>query len=276
MTVDPCVPLAERVALVTGGGNGIGERSAMTLAARGAEVVIVDLDRANGQRVVDAIIAGGGRASLIVEDCTRPDAVDRIYDRIARDFGRLDVLDNNAAALQLTADDRTVLDTEPELFADTMRANVVGTFLMCRPAIRMMRGAGGGSIVNIASVSGLRGEPALTAYGVSKAAVIQLTRIVATQYGPDGIRCNAVAPSYVTTPNNARFAPAELSDAYQRHTPSGRLDSPQDVAELVAFLASDSAAQINGQVIAVDGGFAAASPIVADVAALAHEQVSAS
>lgn len=253
--------LEGRVALVTGGGNGIGERSAITLAAHGASVVIVDIDRQNGERVVDLIKSAGGTAALVHENCVKPDSVREIFDRTVQLFGRLDILDNNAAALELTARDKSVVETDYELFTETLQANVAGTFLMCQHAIPLMQRTGGGRIVNIASVSGMFGEPTLTAYGVSKAAVIQLTRIVATQYGATGIRCNAIAPSYVTTPNNAMYAPAYLQDVYRRYTPTDRLDSPQDIANVVAFLASDAAAQINGQIIAVDGGFVGASPI---------------
>lgn len=253
-----------RVALVTGGGNGIGERSAITLAASGARVVIVDIDAENGGRVVDFIESGGGSAVLVNENCAEPDSVRAIIEATAQRFGRLDILDNNAAALDLTVRDKSVVETEYEVFVETLRRNVAGTFLMCRQAIPLMQRHGGGRIINIASVSGMLGESTLTAYGVSKAAVIQLTRMVATQYGAAGIRCNAISPSYVTTRNNATYAPKYLQEVYRRSTPSGQLDTPQDIADLVAFLASDAAAQINGQIIAVDGGLAGASPIVPD------------
>ena len=250
-----------RIAIVTGGGNGMGERSSHTLAARGAKVVILEIDAGNAERVVNAIAAEGGEAEFISADATNEDEITEALQTVMAHHGRIDVLNNNAAALGLTGEDFAVDDTSFEVFMDTLRANVGGPFLMTQKVIPFMLENGGGSIVNIASVSGLIGEPNLTAYGVSKAGVIQLTRAIATQYGPRGIRCNAIAPSYVTTPNNEMYAPPELSKAYLHCTPTNRLSEPQDIAEVVAFLASDSSRQINGHLLPVDGGLIAATAV---------------
>lgn len=250
-----------RVAIVTGGGNGMGERNSHTLAARGAKVVILELDADNAQRVVDAIVAEGGEAEFLLADATKEDEITEALRTVTGRHGRIDVLNNNAAALGLTAEDFAVDDTSLDIFMGTLRANVGGPFLMSQKVIPIMLENGGGSIVNIASVSGMFGEPNLTAYGVSKAGVIQLTRAIATQYGSRGIRCNAIAPSYVTTRNNEMYAPPELSKAYLQCTPTGRLSEPQDIAEVVAFLASDSARQLNGHILPVDGGLVSATAV---------------
>jgi len=262
------VSLTDRVAIVTGGGNGMGERTAHTLSARGATVVIADLDEANGARVASAIAAEGGHALFVRTDATDEGSVRDLVVATKREFGGIDILDNNAAALGLTRVDGAVLETSFDTFQATLRANVGGPFLMCQQVIPEMLARGGGSIINITSVSALAGELALTAYGVSKAAVAQLTRAIATQYGPQGIRCNSVAPSYVSTPNNAVLSTSEIEQAYLRHTLTARTVSPQEVAEVVAFLASDAARQINGHLIPVDGGMRAGAHTVADLRAV--------
>lgn len=254
-----------KVAVVTGGGNGMGERAAHTMAARGAAVVVADIDDANGQRVVDDIVDAGGQAIFRHADMTVPESVSDLVATTVGEFGGIDILDNNAAALSLTRADGSLLETTQETFEATLLANVGGPFLMCQKIIPVMIERGGGSIVNIASISALAGELSLTAYGVSKAALAQLTRAIATQFGPAGIRCNSVAPSYVSTRNNAAGAPPEVERVYLRQTPTGHIVSPQDVAEVVAFLASDAARQINGQLIPVDGGLRAAASTVADM-----------
>lgn len=259
--------LTDRVAIVTGGGNGMGERTVHTLAERGAAVVVADLDKVNGGRVASDVIAAGGRALFVHADATDEESVRNLIAATRREFGGIDILDNNAAALGLTRSDGAVLDTTVETFQATLRANVGGPFLMCKLVIPEMLERGGGSIINMTSVSALAGELGLTAYGVSKAAVAQLTRAIATQYGPAGIRCNSVAPSYVSTRNNATSSPPEVEHAYLRQTPTGRIVSPQEVAEVVAFLASGAASQINGQLIPVDGGMRAAASTVADLRA---------
>jgi NAD(P)-dependent dehydrogenase (short-subunit alcohol dehydrogenase family) len=256
--------LEGRVAIVTGGGNGMGERAAHTLAARGAAVIIIDRDPANGTRVADAIAADGGTVEYIHADVTVEDDIRQFVTAIEAKYGRIDVLDNNAAALELTATDGNVVDTSLETFTKTLAADVGGPFLVSKHVIPVMLKNGGGSIINMSSLSGLGGELTLTSYGVAKAGVMQLTRATATQYGHLGIRCNSIAPSYVSTANNNQYAPPQLEGIYERQTPSASVVDPQQVADVVAFLASDASRQINGHVIPVDGGFVAASSIVPD------------
>ncbi|MBL5974733.1 MAG: SDR family oxidoreductase [Candidatus Leucobacter sulfamidivorax] len=266
------IGLEGRVALVTGGANGMGEQASRTLASRGASVVILDPDAENAQRVVDAISADQGHAEFLPTDVTDENAIREALDAVVRKHGRIDILDNNAAVLSLTRGDGTILDTPYSQFMDSLRANLGGPFLMSKHVVPIMLSNGGGSIINIASLSGMLGELNLTAYGVTKAGVLQLTRAIATQFGGRGIRCNAIAPSYVTTPNNKNYSPQEVADIYQRHTPTSTLVSPQDIAEVVAFLASDAARQINGHIIPVDGGLTAASSVTADFREFLNQQ----
>lgn len=254
----------DRVAIVTGGANGMGERVAHTLAARGATVVIADKDGPRAELVEQEIIEAGGRAHAIVADVSIEEQVAELVDKVFTDHGRIDVLDNNAAALELTAEDPAVADLDAEVFMNTMRGNLLGPFLCCKYTIPKMLATGGGSIVNMASVSGMLGETSLTAYGISKAAVIQLTRAVATQYGKQNIRCNAVAPALVMTRNTTEWMPKEFKGIYLRNSLTPYVGDPQDIANVVAFLASDAARYMTGHVHPVDGGIAAASPIVAD------------
>jgi NAD(P)-dependent dehydrogenase (short-subunit alcohol dehydrogenase family) len=259
-----------RVAIVTGGGNGMGERVVHTLAAAGARVVIADKDPQNGARVAAeagasaATVSAGGSVEFIEVDVSVDDAVRGLVADVLARHGRIDAIDNNAAALELTAEDGAVADLDPQLFLDSLRGDLYAPFLCCKHVIPAMLRGGGGSILNMASVSGFGGELTLTAYGVAKAGVMQLTRAVATQYGRAGIRCNAIAPSYVTTPNNALYAPKALEEIYARATPGQGVPSPQEIAEAVVFLLSDRARLISGQVLAVDGGLRAAAPIVPD------------
>ncbi|MEN8673195.1 SDR family oxidoreductase [Nocardioides sp.] len=253
-----------KVAIVTGGANGMGERVAHTLAERGATVVIADRDGERTPLVEQQIRESGASAHGYVVDVTDEARVAELMKEVSARFGRIDVLDNNAAALELTAEDPDVAALDLAVLTGTLTGNVVGPFLCTKHALPVMLAQGSGSIVNMASVSGMLGETSLSAYGISKAAVIQLTRAVATQYGKQGIRCNAVAPALVMTRNTSEWMPAEFKDIYTRNSMTPYVGDPQDVAEVVAFLASDRARYMTGHVIPVDGGIAAASPIVAE------------
>ncbi|MCW2771798.1 MAG: hypothetical protein JWN91_124 [Nocardioides sp.] len=257
-----------KVAVVTGGANGMGERVAHTLAERGAVVVIADRDGERTPLVEREIRAAGGDAHGFVVDVSVEDQVRDLMTEVVRRFGRIDVLDNNAAALELTAEDPDIAALETSVLMGTLTGNLVGPFLCTKYALPAMLTQGGGSIVNMASVSGMLGETSLSAYGMSKAAVIQLTRAVATQYGKQGVRCNAVAPALVMTRNTTEWMPPEFKDVYLRNSLTPYIGAPQDIAEVVAFLASDRSRYMTGHVVPVDGGIAAASPIVADRRAL--------
>jgi NAD(P)-dependent dehydrogenase (short-subunit alcohol dehydrogenase family) len=158
-----------------------------------------------------------------------------------------------------------VVNLGSDIFMETMRRNALGPFLCSKYVIPLMLEQGSGSIINMASVSGMAGETGLSAYGMSKAAVIQLTRAVAVQYGKRGVRCNAVAPALVLTRNVIEHMPPQYKHVYSRHILTPHVSPPQDIADVVAFLASDRSRSMTGHVIPVDGGIEAASPIVADM-----------
>lgn len=255
---------SERVVIITGAANGQGEVTAHTFARAGAMVILLDRDGERLPRVVEAITSNGGRAAGHIVDLREGDQVRSVVETIVQDYGRIDVLDNNAAALELCAQDPDLLGLGSDVLVEIYKADVLPGFLMTKHVLPTMLSQGSGSIINIASVTGMTGELALTGYGMAKAAVIQMTRATATQYSKQGIRCNAISPAYVSTPNNEIFAPKELRAIYERNMLTTRVTSPQDVANAAFFLGSDESILITGQIIAVDGGLTGASPIVAD------------
>lgn len=244
--------LEGRIAVITGAGSGIGAATAMLLAQRGARVAILDIDGASARRTAEVIGTVGGTALALSTDIAEPSQVEQAFTSVDDTFGPTDILVNNAAALDLLARDGVAGESIDDIVRRTLDVNVVGVMSMIRSALARMTPSRRGSIVNLSSVSSLGGEVGMTAYGASKAAVNQLTRAVATQYGRFGIRCNAIAPGLVDS-RSGRVS-AERLEKYRRHHVTPDLGDPSDVAEVAAFLASDAASFITGQVIAVDGG----------------------
>ncbi|MFT4067823.1 SDR family NAD(P)-dependent oxidoreductase [Paraburkholderia sp.] len=260
--------LEGRVAVVFGCATGIGAASARRLAERGARVVLADIDEARVTDTAAHIARAGGEAVPVCCD-VRDEARIAAAIRMAVDrFGRLDIVHNNAAAMHLVSSDKDVCSLTAELWDQTMQVNARGQMIACKHAIGPMLASGGGSIVNTSSLSGIAGELTSTAYGASKAAINQLTRAVATQYGARRIRCNAVLPGLIQFDGErpaGRGLPAALRESLKRHqlTPEpGRAD---DVANAVAFLVSDEARFITGQLLVVDGGMSAHQPFYADM-----------
>jgi NAD(P)-dependent dehydrogenase (short-subunit alcohol dehydrogenase family) len=249
-----------RVAVITGGASGIGESTAHTFAQAGAIVAVLDRDSERAALVRSEIVAAGGDAHSFILDLREEDGVRATIDAIISRFGRIDVLDNNAAALELTADDADILNCSAVTFTESIRGDLLPAFLMTKYVLPVMVEQGAGSIINISSVTGMAGEPWLTAYGVAKAGLIQLTRATATQYSRLGV--NAIAPSYVTTRNNENLVPKELKSIYEHNVLTARVVNPQDIANMALFLGSDESTMITGHVIPVDGGITASSPIV--------------
>jgi NAD(P)-dependent dehydrogenase (short-subunit alcohol dehydrogenase family) len=256
--------LTGRVAIVTGGANGMGEATAHLLAHRGGIVVIADKDSERAPLVADAINEKGGQAVSIVTDVSEAEQVDALVRKTLERYGRIDALDNNAAALELVGQDHDVLDLEPEILFGTLKGTLVSAYLMTRAVLPAMLEQGGGAIVNMASLAGMWGQPRQTAYGIAKAGLIQFTRSVAIQYGRSGIRCNAIAPTFVRTRNTLLFAPPGLTQLYERALALPETPVPEDIAEVVVFLLSDAARMITGHLVPVDGGTTANSQITAD------------
>jgi NAD(P)-dependent dehydrogenase (short-subunit alcohol dehydrogenase family) len=261
--------LAGRVAIVTGAASGIGRASALALAREGAAVLVADLDRAGAERVAAEIVAVGGRAVGRRTDVSEPDSVAAMVEAAVQELGGLDILHNNAAASDpsVIGADGEVADLDLAVWERTLAVNLRGPMLGCKCAIPRMLERGGGSIVNTSSASGLVGDLARAAYGVSKAGLDALTRYVATQYGKRGIRCNSIAPGVIATPALEANVPREELAIYERSHLTPRLGCPEDVAAAVVFLASDAAAFITGQTLCVDGGLLAHHPTVAELRA---------
>jgi NAD(P)-dependent dehydrogenase (short-subunit alcohol dehydrogenase family) len=266
---------SKKVVIVTGGANGHGEAAARTFAKRGASVVIADKDGERTPLVVKAIEDDGGDAYGVVMNIRDEKQVADLVQRVVDRYGKINVLDNNAAAMELVADDNELAKTSTELFSETLSINVMGTYFMCKYVIPHMVENGGGAIINISSISGILGETWHTAYNTSKGAIIALSLAVAAQYGKLGVRCNAVAPSFVKTRNVEEHAPPVYEDIYKRNSMTPFVADPQDIANVVVFLASDEARYMTGHVVYADGGIAAVNPILADLREVAAGEATA-
>jgi NAD(P)-dependent dehydrogenase (short-subunit alcohol dehydrogenase family) len=245
-----------RSAIVTGAASGIGLATAQRLADEGARVLLSDIDEAGLQAAVNSIRAAGGICELFTADVGEEDQIAAMVATCIDNYGGVDVLVNNAAAVgpDTLGLDRDVRTMTVELWDRTMRVDLRSQLLGCRFVLPHMLQAGAGSIVNLSSVAGLSGDFVRAAYSAAKAGTVALTNYVATMYGKQGIRCNAVAPGLVLGPSARRGLSAQTIDRLLDNHLTPRLGVPDDIAGLIAFLASDEAAFITGQVIRADGG----------------------
>ncbi len=247
----------ELAAIVTGAGSGIGRATVELLLGRGWHVAAVDRD-AKGLEEVAAQHAGNSRLLVRTLDVTDEPAVAALVNEAAAAFGRLDGVVNSAGI----AADKHVFDTSAELFRRILDVNVVGTFLVGREAARHMAKAGRGSIVNVASISGLRGSKGRSAYGASKGAVVNLTQVMANDLAPHGIRVNAVAPGPVETPMVKALHTSADREIYGRYIPMRRYAEPSEIASVIHFLLDQSqSSYVTGEIVAVDGGYRGAGII---------------
>ena len=256
----------DKVAIVTGGGSGIGRATALLLAEEGAAVTVADLRLDAATAVATEIGAAGGNARAQVVDVADAAAVEAMVADTVAEFGGLDVLHNNAAALDQNRLDQDVATMDLATWERVLAVNLTGPMLGCRFAIPAMLERGRGSIVNTVSAAAFYGSHSLAAYGTSKAGVVALTRYVATAYGERGIRCNAVAPGVVVDEKAQAALGGPMGDRLRRYSTShlvGRLGYPEEIALAVAFLASEDAAFVTGETLRVDGGFTAHSPTYA-------------
>ena len=255
---------ADKVAIVTGAGSGIGAATARLLASEGAAVTVADLDAARAGTVCDAITADGGVARVQVVDVSDPEAVATMVADTVAAFGGLDVLHNNAAAIDQNALDQDVVTGDLEVWERVLAVNLRGPVLGCRFAIPAMLERGGGAIVNTASAAAFYGSRSLAAYGTSKAGVVALTRYVATAYADRGIRCNAVAPGVVVDRATQDAVGTGLGSRLALYAAGhlvGRLGYPEEIAAAVSYLASDDAAFVTGECLRIDGGLTVPSPL---------------
>lgn len=243
--------LAGKVALVTGAAGGIGAATARVLVEHGATVVIADIQGEKAEKTAADI---GGDVSAIQYDAAQPSSVENLIDTVVERHGRIDVLHNNAAITsQAWTRDTTVLDTSLDWWDLTLQVNLRSTFIASKRALPHMIANGGGAIVNMASIAAFAGAPTLVAYGVSKAGVATLTKYLAAQYGRDNVRTNCIAPGAILTEQVLENVPG-VERAAVEYLPFTRAGVGADIGNVVAFLASDEAAYVNGQVITVDGG----------------------
>ncbi|MBX3566773.1 MAG: SDR family oxidoreductase [Rhizobiaceae bacterium] len=245
-----------KLAIVTGGGDGIGRAAATHLAGAGATVCVVDRDAGKGAATVAAVEAAGGKAIALALDVTDEPAMIEAFDRVGRDFGGIDILVNNAGmAIRASA-----LDMPLDDWNRVVAVNFTAMFSAARLAARQMKTQGrGGAIVNTASIMGLSGGLyPNAAYQSTKGGVVNMTRALALEWAPLGIRVNAVAPTFVRT----GFIQPILDDPERigtitAATPLGRIAEPEEVADAILFLASPAAAMVTGTILPVDGGFLA-------------------
>nr|WP_315184647.1 SDR family oxidoreductase [uncultured Albidiferax sp.] len=259
--------LQGKVAVISGGAGAIGTATARKLAGCGARVVIADLPTAQAEHVAETLRGEGLHVVAHTVDIGIESSIQALMAYTAQTLGQLDILDNNAAMKGLR-EDRDVLSMESALWDSVMATNVRGTMLMCKYALPALIASGGGSIINISSGTSLAGDIVQTAYAVSKGAINTLTRYVATQYGAQGVRCNALLVGSVVTPAMQKALPEPLREVITAHKLSGRLGLPQDIAEAVSFLASDRASWVTGQTWSVDGGYFAHLPTTPQLTAL--------
>jgi NAD(P)-dependent dehydrogenase (short-subunit alcohol dehydrogenase family) len=261
---------AGQVAIVTGGASGIGEATCRRLVAEGAQVVIADV---NGEQAIALAAQLGPQAIAHQFDASDVASVESLVSGTIKRFGRLDVLHNNAAisSPEVHARDRNPIDITFATWDQVMAVNVRGYLAGCKYALPAMIAQGTGAIVNTASTGGFAGDITRMAYSVSKAAIIGLTRQIATHYGRQGIRCNAVAPGLVLTPGTRGAAP-QVIEVMQRHLLVPEVGQPEDIAAVVCFLASNESRYINGQTYIADGGMLAHNPAMADLIDMASRR----
>lgn len=251
-----------KAVLVTGGALGIGRGIVQGFAREGAGVAIADIDRGAAEGLGADLRASGGRVVVTVGDVSKAEDAERMVREAVAGLGRLDVLVNNAGIQPIDWYYR-VEDTPEEVWDRILGVNLKGTFLMSKYAMPHIRAAGGGAVINMASVQGLQSMPGVPSYAASKGGILSLTRNMAMDYAPEGIRVTAICPGTIDSEMVRTSARAEGGDIeanlrrYGAFHPLGRLGRPEDIANAALFLASERASFITGEYLCVDGGFMA-------------------
>ncbi len=243
------MPLTGKIAVVTGGAQGIGQTVAVMLARDGADVVVADIEASRCESTVRLIQDAGRRALALGVNVGEWDQVKSLADRIVQEWGRIDVLVNNAGITR----DGLLMRMKEEDWQAVLQVNLTGTFFCAKAILPLMSKQRSGRIVNIASIVGAIGNVGQANYAASKAAVIGLTKTVAREYAGRNITVNAVAPGFIDTAMTQHLSP-EIREGLLSQIPCKRLGMPSDVAEAVCFLSSDKAGYITGHVLHVNGG----------------------
>ncbi|HJY89148.1 MAG TPA: SDR family oxidoreductase [Candidatus Acidoferrum sp.] len=250
--------LRGKVAIITGGGSGIGQAAAWLFASEGARVVVADIDPVGGKKTVAAILRKKGKAIFVEADIAKEESAKRITEETLKAFGRADILVNSAATFVLKGFDATMSDWQRSL-----SVNVIGTSMVTKYAAEAMKKNGGGAVINLSSVSAFVAQPNFFAYSATKGAILQMTRNMAMDLAPAKIRVNCVCPGAILTPASYRQIAKNGMTFEQFHAEEGartflkRLGKPREVAAAILFLASDDAAYITGTHLMVDGGYTA-------------------
>ena len=249
--------LGGKVAFITGAGMGMGREASILFATHGAKVVVADLNREAADETVRLVKGTGGEARAVLGDVAVEADVKRMIAAGAEAFGALHILYNNAGVLWKDRD-RSVLETDEAQWDRVIAINLKSVFWVTKYGIPHLRRAGGGSIINVGSVSALAGfTRAQDAYTAAKGALISLTKSLAIQFAKDGIRCNIIHPGIVETPMQAPYLTEALRKEFQAGIPLGRIAHPREVANVALFLASDESSFMTGAELVVDGGFTA-------------------
>jgi NAD(P)-dependent dehydrogenase (short-subunit alcohol dehydrogenase family) len=247
--------LQDKVAVITGAGGGMGRAAAQMFAAEGARIVVAEFSETAGHETVDLVEAAGGRATFVRTDVSTESDAKAMIDHAVAAFGRVDVLYNNAGIMPEA--DHSVIDTPVEAWDRVMAVNVRGTFLGCKYAIPVMVEQGSGSVINISSFVALMGcSNPQDAYTASKGAVLALTKSLAVQFGPSGVRSNAICPGPVETPllMDWLVKDEEAKRIRLARNPTGRFGKPEEIVYMAMYLASDESRWTNGAALVVDGG----------------------
>jgi len=247
--------LADKVCVITGGGGGMGRVAALMFAQEGAKVVVAEVSQDAGDGTVQAVTDAGGQASAVETDVSKEDDARAMVQHAIDTYGRIDVLYNNAGIMP--AADHSVVDTDVAIWDKVMAVNVRGVFLGCKFAIPRMVEQGSGSIINIASFVALLGcSVPQDAYTSSKGAILSLTRSLAVQFGPNGVRSNAICPGPVETPllMDWLVKDEEAKRIRLARNPTGRFGKPEEIVNMALYLASDESRWTNGASLVVDGG----------------------
>ncbi len=252
--------VADKVALVTGGGRGIGRATCRLLAGEGAKVAVTDIDEVEGRSITDAIVREGGTARFWQLNVAEESDVERVFGEVREAFGPVTVLVNNAG---IAGPDKPTHEIALDEWEQLMAVNVRGVFLCTKHGIPQMQEAGGGSIVNLSSIYGIISDANMPPYHASKGAVRLISKTDALLYAADGIRVNSVHPAFIWTPLVERMAQddPEGPDAYRKRIdalhPVGHMGEPDDIAYGILYLASDEAKFVTGSELVIDGGYTA-------------------
>ncbi len=256
--------LQNKVVLVTASTRGIGLAIVKACAKEGAQVYMAARNMGNAQQEAQRLNKEGFCVRCVYNDAGKPESFLSMVEDVIKAAGRIDTLVNNFG----TSDPRADLDflnTDPEIFLNTVQMNLRSVFLSSQAAAKHMANAGGGSIVNISSVGGTVPDISQVAYGTSKAAINYLTRLIAAQGAKYNIRCNAVLPGMTATESVAQKLSEEFKQLFVRHIPLNRMGLPEEIANAVVYFAGEESAYTTGQLLSVSGGFGQATPVYADL-----------